>query len=113
MMDLKSRCPELGAQRFEISDMEVKDPLPAFLDARLHAWFFDIHVEGVKQQSEVLHAEALDQVQPLGDIVDQRGLITVDRFQRQADPMREGCRAALSTERAPANPSPDRLPRPV
>ena len=44
---------------------------------------------------KLIRANPLNQIQSLGNIVDQRGFIAVDRFERQPDPQRLRGRAAF------------------
>ena len=82
------QVPCAGIPAVGIGHVEVEDARTARADAVFDIRLFDVHVEGVQQQAEVIRADPLDQLQPLGSSVDQRRLVAVDRFQRQADPMR-------------------------
>ena len=90
--------------------MKMKDALAAISNAAFDSGFFDIHVEGIEQQPEIVSADTINKFQSLRDCVDQRGLITVDRLQGQANTVRAGSLATLAKGMRPASPWPGRNP---
>ena len=47
--------------------MKVEDAFAAGADAVFDVRFFDVHVEGIEQQAEVVSADAIDKFQSLRD----------------------------------------------
>ncbi len=74
----------------------MENALPAPADAVLDDRFFDVHVKGIEQQPEVVHADAFYEFQSLGCVVYERGFVTIDGFECQTDAIWVCCVAALA-----------------
>ena len=54
-------------------------------DRRRNILLFDIHVKGIEQETDILRADVVDHFNSLVDCIDEIGLKSVERFDRELD----------------------------
>ena len=79
-----------GIPAIGVGDVKVEQPLAGRPDRARQVPLLNVHVERVQQQAQVVRPDPLDQCQPIGDSVDQPGLVAVQRLQAEAHATRCG-----------------------